>query len=386
MTDQKVTQLSADTTPSTDDLVMTVNDPGGTPASKKVTLSNLFSVIWAAVTNAATAKTTPIAADKLSIVDTEAVNVIKSLTIGDFIKAYYAPDGVMINGKLSVTVASNNITVALKTLAGNNPSTTDPVYCRINGTVRACTAALSVTKNAGTNWCNSGSAELATKEVDYFAYLIWNTTPATDIMDIGFSRKPYFNLYSEASGTTTNESYLAFGNASTPTAGDDLTVVGRFAATLSAGAGYTWTVPSYTSTNLIQRPIYTTRELSYVPVFSAITVSNGTLTGVYQLDYRRLFFRVTLIFGSSSAMADSFCSIPFTPAAIAGVPAEGKASFLDSGTATFEGTVKYISTTNLQAFVYNASGTYTTASVLSSTVPMTWTTSDAYYLYGDIGL
>ena len=45
--------------------------------------------------------------------------------------------------------------------------------------------------------------------------------------------------------------------------------VGRFAATLSAGAGYTWTVPAFTSANLIQRPIYETRWLSWLPTYSA---------------------------------------------------------------------------------------------------------------------
>src|SRR6185436_10289424 len=113
------------------------------------------------------------------------------------------PDGYMVNGKLSVTVASNNITVAIKTKSGGNPSTTDPVSVWINGSYRRITAALSVTKNAGTNWFASGSAELATKEIDYFAYLIWNTTPATDIMDIGFARIPFGRVYSDFSGTTT---------------------------------------------------------------------------------------------------------------------------------------------------------------------------------------
>lgn len=37
----KITALSADATPSSDDLIVTVNDPGGSPANKKVTLANL---------------------------------------------------------------------------------------------------------------------------------------------------------------------------------------------------------------------------------------------------------------------------------------------------------------------------------------------------------
>jgi hypothetical protein len=39
----------------------------------------------------------------------------------------FGPDTLIVNGTFVVTVASNNLTVALKTLAGNDPSTTDPV-------------------------------------------------------------------------------------------------------------------------------------------------------------------------------------------------------------------------------------------------------------------
>ncbi len=45
MADAKISALSADTSPTSDDLIVTVNDPGGTPANKKVTLANLFHAI-----------------------------------------------------------------------------------------------------------------------------------------------------------------------------------------------------------------------------------------------------------------------------------------------------------------------------------------------------
>lgn len=43
MADSKITGLTADTSPTTDDLVVTVNDPGGTPANRKVTIANLLT-------------------------------------------------------------------------------------------------------------------------------------------------------------------------------------------------------------------------------------------------------------------------------------------------------------------------------------------------------
>lgn len=40
MANTKISALSADTGPTDDDLVVTVNDPGGTPATKKCTVAN----------------------------------------------------------------------------------------------------------------------------------------------------------------------------------------------------------------------------------------------------------------------------------------------------------------------------------------------------------
>ena len=42
MADTKITALTEDTAPLTTDLVMTVDDPGGSPVNKKVTIANLL--------------------------------------------------------------------------------------------------------------------------------------------------------------------------------------------------------------------------------------------------------------------------------------------------------------------------------------------------------
>lgn len=174
--------------------------------------------------------------------------------------------GYMVNGKLSVTVAGNNLTVAIKTLGGLDPSVADPIIVRIGDTLHTISAALSVTANAATNWCNSGSAELATQEVDYFVYLGYN---ATDGVVIGFSRLAGGTRYDSFSTTSTNQKFCKISTITNAAAGDYYEVIGRFAATLSAGAGYTWTVPTFTAINLINRPIYESRWLTWLPVYSA---------------------------------------------------------------------------------------------------------------------
>lgn len=45
MADTKLSALTADATPTTDDLIYVVNDPGGTPASRKVTIANLQGML-----------------------------------------------------------------------------------------------------------------------------------------------------------------------------------------------------------------------------------------------------------------------------------------------------------------------------------------------------
>lgn len=216
--------------------------------------------------------------------------------------------GFMYNGKISVTVASNNLTVALKGKDGNDPSATNPVYVEIGDTRRSITSALSVTKNAGTNWCNAGSAELATKEIDYFVYLGYN---ATDGVVIGFSRIPYANKYSDFSMTTTAETYCAISTITTAASTDYYEVIGRFAATLSAGAGYTWTVPTFTATNLIQRPIYETRELVYVPAFTGFSVNPSGAFGYKIVGGILLLRHLTTSAGTSNATGFTF-TLPFT--------------------------------------------------------------------------
>lgn len=160
-----------------------------------------------------------------------------------------APQGFLVNGYIDRSVASNNITVAIKTLAGTDPSSTDPVYCRIGNTVRAITAALSVTKNAGTNWFGSGTAPYAAANVDYFAFVGYN---ATDGVTLGFARIPYARKYGDFSTTSTDETYCAISTITNAASTDEYELVGRFSAILGVSASFNWSTDSssYSTTNL----------------------------------------------------------------------------------------------------------------------------------------
>lgn len=185
--------------------------------------------------------------------------------------AIYAPEGFLQNGQIVTSVSSNNITVAIKTLAGNVPSATDPVYIRIGNTIQAITSALTATKNAGTNWFNSGATGLATNQIDYFVYLIQETGGSAGTK-IGFSRIPWAINMSGFSNTTTNERYVA-GSWTNFNSTDKVVVVGRFNAVLSATSSFNWSIPA--TSIIINAPVFNTRTLTYTPT---VTSGSGTPT------------------------------------------------------------------------------------------------------------
>jgi hypothetical protein len=179
------------------------------------------------------------------------------------------PEGFMQNGQIVRTVASNNLTVALKTKAGNDPSAISPVFVNIAGKTRKVTSALSVTLNSGTNQFLAGSAVTAAREIDYFTYMGYRV--ASDTVFLAFARLPYFATYADASATIANQAYLAY-TGSAPASTDLLQVIGRFNATKSASAGFNWSVPA--TSVIVNKPITESRWLTWQPTYSA----SGSMT------------------------------------------------------------------------------------------------------------
>lgn len=218
-------------------------------------------------------------------------------------------EGEMINGRLSPTVATNNLTVAVKTLSGADPSAANPVLIMIGGVLHAITAALSVSWLAGTNRMNAGSTELATREIDIFVYIGWN---ATDGITLAGARFPYARVYGDFNRvTSTDEHYAPVSVATNAVATDQYVVVGRFAATNSGTPNYNWSVPAYTPTNLIQYPIYETRRLAWLPTYTGYTGAVTTSIAAYQWFGRRLFHEIDFS-GTSNAGGLTF-TLPWTP-------------------------------------------------------------------------
>lgn len=284
---------------------------------------------------------------------------------------------------ISVTVASNNITVKVTHLDGADPSADRPLYFKIGNAFYPVTAALSVTKNAGTNWCGSGSAILAAQEVDYCVYVGRN---ATDGVTIGFSRIFHARVYSDFSATSTNEKYAAISTITNAVAADPYVAIGRFAATLSAGAGYTWSVPTFTATNLIHRPIFETRWLTanYSATNFALG-STGTSSVKYRLIYSMFYYELAVTLGGTgiSVGASPHMTLPFTTGFSGTSVLAGVANCVDASPAGSYALQPLSAGAELYPVALKSDGTYLTQAFLSNTIPFTWATGDSLGCYGN---
>lgn len=219
MADKFITELNLTSTIVTDDYLVVEHDPGGTPETMRIQWSALQDLI----TN---------------------------------FQSY----------QIVVSVASNNLTLAIKYIDGNDASTTKSMKFKIGNGLYNLTAAVSFTKNAGTNWCNAGGVELAAQPIDFFVYAI-GETGASSGLKFGFSRIPYAKTMSDFVNTSTNEKYIA-GNWTNFNASDVVVNIGRFRAQLSATAAFNWSIASQL---VVNRPIFETDILTWTPTHSRIT-------------------------------------------------------------------------------------------------------------------
>lgn len=187
------------------------------------------------------------------------VTTITNANITDTRRSVFvAPTGArnqgLINGYIITALSGSNLVVSVSTDKDTvvAPTVTNPVGVWVGGNLRWITSALSFTRNGGTSSLNMGSAELATREVDLFPYLQWNTT--TQTLNLLASRIPYARKMSGFVNSATDEKgALGIINYNS---NDDVVLVDRFSATSNSSNNFTATG------NIYGEPIYETRELT----------------------------------------------------------------------------------------------------------------------------
>ncbi|NBQ97757.1 MAG: hypothetical protein EBU12_05965 [Microbacteriaceae bacterium] len=125
---------------------------------------------------------------------------------------------------------------------------------------------------------------------------------------------------------------------------------------------------------------------AWTPTLSNLTIGNGTVTARYAQVGKIVNFYVKITLGSTSSVGtEPRVTWPVTPAnTTAAQNALINYVFEDSGLSRYFGASDPItnSTTEFRFVVNNASATYVTSTQITSSIPITWGTSDALYAMG----
>lgn len=267
---------------------------------------------------------TPTTDDLVVTMDQAEVWVAKSSTLAsiynlfkttyDTLYAKYLWDADFYKYSITTSASGGNLTVTLLNYLGATPSATAPVKIQIGDVVRTITSALSLTRNAWNNILNLGSAELATKEVDLFTYLFYYAT--TWAVVIAYARIPNANTISDLSYDALNEKWFDYPyDWNLPSSSTSIVNIWRFNATLSAGAGYTWSIPA--TSIIINRPIYETRWLDWQPSVTAsgsMTIASLSLAEAkYKISGDSLSINYSATYTTGwTASSDVISTVPFT--------------------------------------------------------------------------
>jgi hypothetical protein len=146
--------------------------------------------------------------------------------------------------------------------------------------------------------------------------------------------------------------------------------------TVTGGSDYTLADAAITSPNYsyMDTPQGFPQWFAFTPAWTNITVGNGTNTGSFCVSGQTVFIRVDFGFGSSSSI-DGAVTLTFPVTINTNIAINtviGQISVKDGSAAPMQGQIL----ANGGLRIGNSSGTYLGSSVFSSTVPMTWDSSD----------
>ncbi len=124
-----------------------------------------------------------------------------------------------------------------------------------------------------------------------------------------------------------------------------------------------------------ENPYQFPRHFKYSPVWTNLTLGNGTDESTVTIHNGQVFFQVNILWGTTTSIGGSVTvTLPVTAAAnYAQITPIGIARYKDATGGNAASGIVF--STGVLA-VLNSSGTYALGDPLSSTVPFTWTTSD----------
>lgn len=125
-------------------------------------------------------------------------------------------------------------------------------------------------------------------------------------------------------------------------------------------------------------------SFAYTPTWANLTITSATVTAKFKMEGRLVIGTLNVTLGGSSAVSTSpTFTLPVTAAGTGTYPTDsltltpiGVCTIHDASAAIFQGVIAMNSTTTALLLATGAAGTYTNYTTVTSTVPMTWTTSD----------
>jgi hypothetical protein len=195
-------------------------------------------------------------------------------------KSIYLPDGEGLNYQLATAIASNNLTVALKTFAGTDPSATDVAIFSVGASMLNVSAALSVAVNAAyADIFAWDTGKIQANDAQLFVYLINNNgTP-----QIGVSPCPTLltvaTNYYDASAQTGAAGHTNIVMSGTRNATNSCRVIGRI--NVNQADNNNWQAPG--TSLIINRQIFETDWMNYTPTYTGYSTPPATNISQYKL-------------------------------------------------------------------------------------------------------
>ena len=231
-----------------------------------------------------------------------------------WLKAYFdtlypisGPQGFGDNYVITPSISTNNLVVAVKTLAGADPSASALMAFRIGNAKRILTSALTLTVTAGSSIFNLGAIEFAGLKNQLFVYMGWRAVSST--LFLGLSRIAHGATYADFSATSTNEFYLAY-TGSAPASTDEVVCIGRIDVQNSGTASYNWSLPG--GAYVVNRPIYETDWLTYAPIQSGFSAAPTATNYQYKMFGRCILWEHAQGTSGVSSATTFTQSLPFT--------------------------------------------------------------------------
>lgn len=186
-----------------------------------------------------------------------------------------------------------------------------------------------------------------------------------------------FTVAIDVTGIIAPASKLKFTDTTTKYAVVKSVTYGAGVSTITIFVNTDYTIvgnPSAINWSNVETPFGWPDAFNFLPTYTGLTVGNGVTVCKYSVKGKYIKFDMTFTMGTTSTMGD--CSFTL-PVATTVNYSMGTILIQDAGTNTFAGSA-LVYVDSIYARAIGAAGSYGNLANFSSTIPMTWTSTDFF--------